>query len=111
MNYRTWVCWFLVYNSLYFAPGCATTIKQNITDDETITGSDWSAKDLKEVSEYMDGSISRAAFIKDPQYIEQNPRWILARDLRNDTDEHVNTRIIMEKIRYKTDQCWICQIH
>jgi uncharacterized protein (TIGR02722 family) len=81
--------------------GCAPSIKYSIADDETVTGSDWSARDLKEVSEYMTDSIGKAKFIGTRRYIEDAPRWMLARDLRNDTDEHVNTRTIMEKIRTK----------
>ena len=79
--------------------GCAPTIKYEIKDVETVTGSDWSAKDLKDVSDYMAGSVKQAAFISSPQYINEKPRWMLARDMKNETDEHVNTRTIMEKIR------------
>jgi penicillin-binding protein activator len=78
---------------------CAPTIRYEIKDEETVTGSDWSAKDLKDVSEYMAGSIKKAAFISSPQYLNERPRWMLARDMKNETDEHVNTRTIMEKIR------------
>jgi hypothetical protein len=78
---------------------CGTTIKHEIRDEETVTGSDWSAKDLKDVSEYMKASIAKSAFISSPQYKSEKPRWMLAKDLKNETDEHVNTRTIMEKIR------------
>jgi penicillin-binding protein activator len=78
---------------------CGPTIRYEIKDEETVTGSDWSAKDLKDVSEYMTGSIKQSAFISSPQYKSEKPRWMLAKDLKNETDEHVNTRTIMEKIR------------
>jgi penicillin-binding protein activator len=78
---------------------CAPTIKYDIKDEETVTGSDWSAKDLKEVSDYMAGSVKQTVFIASPQYTRERPRWMLARDMKNETDEHVNTRTIMEKIR------------
>jgi penicillin-binding protein activator len=78
---------------------CGPTIRYEIKDEETVTGSDWSAKDLKDVSDYMAGSIKKAAFIASPQYTSEKPRWMLARDMKNETDEHVNTRTIMEKIR------------
>ena len=81
--------------------GCGPTIKYEIRDEETVTGSDWSAKDLKDVSEYMKASIKQSAFILSPQYKSEGPRWMLAKDLKNETDEHVNTRTIMEKIRTK----------
>ncbi|OPY86860.1 MAG: Penicillin-binding protein activator LpoB [Smithella sp. PtaU1.Bin162] len=82
-----------------FTAGCAPTIQYEIKDEQTVTGSDWSAKDLKDVSDYMAASIKRSAFITSPQYAGEKPRWMLARDMRNETDEHVNTRTIMEKIR------------
>jgi uncharacterized protein (TIGR02722 family) len=79
--------------------GCAPTIKYEIKDEETVTGSDWSAKDLKEVSDYMAASVKQSAYVASPQYATEKPRWMLARDMKNETDEHVNTRTIMEKIR------------
>lgn len=78
---------------------CATTIQSNIPDSETVTGSDWSAKDLKDVTEYMAGSIEQSAARPGSDLARDKARWILAPDLKNDTDEHVNTRVIMEKIR------------
>jgi penicillin-binding protein activator len=79
--------------------GCAPSVKYEIKDEETVTGSDWSAKDLKDVGDYMAASIKKSAFIAGPQYTSEKPRWMLARDMKNETDEHVNTRTIMEKIR------------
>lgn len=85
----------------YIMTGCGSSIKQDITDEETMTGSDWSANDLKEVSDAMASSIEKSAFISRVQALGEKPRWMLAKDLKNDTDEHVDTRIIMEKIRTK----------
>ncbi len=96
-NIRKTILAALVIAALSLA-GCAATIKTSIPDSETVTGSDWSAKDLKDVSEYMVGSIGSAAFISKAGPADAQ-RWMLARDLKNDTDEHVNTRTIMEKIR------------
>jgi penicillin-binding protein activator len=90
---------FLLIIIITLLAGCGPTIRYEIKDEETVTGSDWSAKDLKDVSDYMAGSISKAAFIVSPQYTGERPRWMLARDMKNETDEHVNTRTIMEKIR------------
>ncbi len=90
---------FLLIIIVIFAAGCGTTIRHEIKDEETIIGSDWSAKDLKDVSDYMAASIKKSSFIASPQYTSEKPRWMLARDMKNQTDEHVNTRIIMEKIR------------
>lgn len=81
--------------------GCATTIRHGIADNETVTGSDWSAKDLKEVADHMVNSIAKSANLPGSELRQGKPRWILAKDLRNETDEHVNTRTIMEKVRTK----------
>ena len=79
--------------------GCGPTIRYEIKDEETVTGSDWSAKDLKDVSEYMTASINKSTYIMNLQKNSEKPRWMLSKDLKNETDEHVNTRTIMEKIR------------
>jgi len=91
----------IVIMLLVFVTSCAPTIRQEIPDDETITGSDWSAKDLKDVADYMADSISKASAVPGSVLYGKKTSWILARDLRNDTDEHVNTRTIMEKVRTK----------
>ena len=86
---------------IVFLSACGPTIRYEIKDEETITGSDWSAKDLKDVSDYMAASIRKSSFISSSQYANEKPRWMLAREMKNETDEHVNTRTIMEKIRTK----------
>lgn len=93
------VVFFFSISVILVCIGCGPSIKSAISDDETVTGSDWSARDLKEVSDYMVASIGSSKFIKNPGYTGNGNRWMLAKDLRNDTDEHVNTRTIMEKIR------------
>ena len=90
---------FLLTIVVFCVAGCAPTVKYEIKDEETVIGSDWSAKDLKDVGDYMAASIRKSAFVASPRYAEENPRWVLARDMKNETDEHVNTRTIMEKIR------------
>jgi len=85
--------------AIFCCVGCGASIRSSISDDETVTGSDWSARDLKEASDYMVSSIGQSHFLKRPGYVGDVSRWMLAMDLKNDTDEHVNTRTIMEKIR------------
>ncbi|GMT50308.1 MAG: hypothetical protein IEMM0008_1847 [bacterium] len=63
------------------------------------SGPDWSPEDLIRVTKNMSVSIKKSRFVRSPLYITGKPRWILARDMANDTDEHINTRVIMEKIR------------
>jgi penicillin-binding protein activator len=98
-NMKSKINFLLLIILIALLAACAPTINYEIRDEETVTGSDWSAKDLKDVSDYMAGSVKQAAFIADPQYTRERPRWMLARDMKNETDEHVNTRTIMEKIR------------
>jgi len=98
MKTRTFEILLIIMISCMFS-GCATTIQHGITDDETVTGSDWSAKDLKDVADYMTNSITKSANSTGSEFRQGKPRWILAKNLRNETDEHVNTRAIMEKIR------------
>ncbi|MDD5169706.1 MAG: penicillin-binding protein activator LpoB [Syntrophales bacterium] len=98
MRFRHAVLFFFAV-AIFCCAGCGATVKSSISDDETVTGSDWSARDLKEVSDYMVLSINRAPFLKRPAATGDATRWMLAKDLKNDTDEHVNTRTIMEKIR------------
>ncbi len=94
--------WFLaIILAVLSLCNCATTIQSNIPDSETVTGSDWSAKDLKDVSEFMVNSIEKSARMPGSDLLRDKARWILAQDLKNETDEHVNTRVIMEKIRTK----------
>lgn len=74
---------------------------KSISAAETSVDEDWSAEDLKKVSQSMFESVSQAKFLKSSKYMTDKPRWMLSEELSNDTDEHINTRVIMEKIRTK----------
>ncbi len=74
-------------------------IKENLSDKEMQVDAEWSAKDLRRVARRMTRSIKSSRFVRSRKYRKARPRWILARDMANDTDEHINTRVIMEKIR------------
>ncbi|MCG2740657.1 MAG: hypothetical protein L6300_10550 [Syntrophaceae bacterium] len=52
MKTRTIVILLIIMISCVIS-GCATTIRHGIADNETVTGSDWSAKDLKEVQKSL----------------------------------------------------------
>lgn len=86
---------------MLFLVSCSTQSKviEDISESETVTGSDWSAKDLRRVARHMSDSLSDSRLVQSPKYKQEKPRWMLARELSNDTDEHINTRTIMEKIR------------
>ena len=77
---------------------CSSSVEE-ISIEETQVDVDWSAKDLKMISEKMAFSIKSDPVTQSEVYKETKPRWILTKELSNDTDEHINTRVIMEKIR------------
>ena len=77
---------------------CSSSVEE-ISIEETQVDVDWSAKDLKMISEKMSVSIESDPVTRSEVYKETKPRWILTKELSNDTDEHINTRVIMEKIR------------
>ncbi len=60
-------------------------------------GADWSPRELRAVAKKMILSMSRARWFKRANFARI--RWVLAKEMKNDTDEHINTRVIMEKIR------------
>jgi hypothetical protein len=60
-------------------------------------GADWSPADLNRVANKMVASVSKARWFDRAR--ASNFRWILANEMANDSDEHINTRVIMEKIR------------
>ncbi len=60
-------------------------------------GADWSPRELSQVAQKMVKSMSNAHWFKRANFAKI--RWVLAKEMANDTDEHINTRVIMEKIR------------
>jgi len=88
----------------FFLFSCSHGVKKNVTSitaSEATVDADWSPEDVQKVRNYMVDSISNAKFISSMKYRTEKPRWMLAKELRNDTDEHINTRVIMERIRTK----------
>jgi uncharacterized protein (TIGR02722 family) len=75
--------------------GGARTVAVN--PNQLTYGTDWSPADLNRIANQMTASISRARWFSRSR--GANIRWILANEMANDTDEHINTRVIMEKIR------------
>ena len=51
------------------------------------------------VVEYMVNSIKQARFVRSMKYRRSKPHWMLAKELDNQTSNHINTRKILEKIR------------
>lgn len=71
----------------------------SVDPNRLVYGTDWSPRDLNRVARKMASSISQARWFARARAARF--RWILAKEMANDTDEHINTRVIMEKIRTK----------
>ena len=86
---------------LMFLAGCAGTTKEIDLSTDTAENADFSSADLARITDGMMNSISANGFFQ--QYVAehagQKPVMLLAKSLLNNTDEHVNTRLILEKIR------------
>ena len=94
----------LMFLALIVATGTSCGPSTEIRDaslDETVTGSDWSEKDLEDITSFMLNSIKTSNVTKSVKYKTEKPAWILAKDIENATDEHIDTRVILEKIRTK----------
>lgn len=74
---------------------------ESISASQATVDANWSPEDIRKVRSYMVKSIEDSRFIRSRKYRKEKPRWILAKEMRNDSDEHINTRVIMEKIRTK----------
>jgi hypothetical protein len=68
---------------------------------DTAENADFSSADLATITDGMMNSIAANGFFQ--QYKAANagrkPVMLLAKELKNDTDEHINTRLVLEKIR------------
>jgi hypothetical protein len=68
---------------------------------DTAEDADFSSADLARITDGMMNSMQANGFIQ--QYKAENaarkPVMLLAKELRNETDEHINTRLVLEKIR------------
>jgi hypothetical protein len=82
--------------------GCGgqKTKEIDIATDKAET-SDFASADLQRITDGMMNSIASNGFFQ--QYAAatagQKPVMLLAKELLNKTDEHINTRLILEKIR------------
>jgi hypothetical protein len=87
---------------LLLVAGCGgrTTKEIDIATDNAET-SDFASADLQRITAGMMNSIAANGFFQ--QYAAatagQKPVMLLAKELLNKTDEHINTRLILEKIR------------
>jgi uncharacterized protein (TIGR02722 family) len=82
--------------------GCAPEQTTDIDlDTDTAEDADYTSADLLAIADEMVESIKASRF--DVQYAAahggQKPVMILARSLENNTDEHIDTRMILDKVR------------
>jgi len=87
---------------LALVAGCGgTSTKEIDISTDTAESSDFASADLQRITDGMMSSIATNGFFQ--QYAAQNagekPVMLLAKELKNNTDEHINTRLILEKIR------------
>lgn len=91
---------FVVLAFLFPACGGQTTKEIDLATDKAET-SDFASADLQRITDGMMNSISANGFFT--RYIAEHagerPVMLLAKELLNKTDEHINTRLILEKIR------------
>lgn len=87
---------------LLLVAGCGgqTTKEIDLATDKAET-SDFASADLQRITDGMMNSIAANGFFQ--QYAAANagqkPIMLLAKELINKTDEHIDTRLILEKIR------------
>ena len=82
--------------------GCAPEQTTEIDlDTDTAEDADYSSADLLLISEEMVNSIKANGFHQHyaAAHNGQRPVMILARALENNTDEHIDTRMILDKVR------------
>lgn len=83
---------------------CGRGVKRKVTDinaKQATVDSNWSPEDIIKIRNQMVASMKEARFFRSMKYRKAKPAWMLAKEMGNDTDEHIKTRVIMEKIRTK----------
>jgi hypothetical protein len=89
---------------LLFLAACGPSTKEIDISTDTAENADFSSADLARITDGMMNSLQANGFFQ--QYKAENvarkPVMLLAKELKNDTDEHINTRLVLEKIRTRT---------
>jgi uncharacterized protein (TIGR02722 family) len=86
---------------LLFLAACGGTTKEIDISTDKAENADFSSADLATVTNGMMNSISANGFFQQykAEHAAQKPVMLLAKSLLNNTDEHINTRLVLEKIR------------
>lgn len=89
---------------LLFLAACGGTTKEIDIATDTAENADFSSADLARITDGMMNSLQANGFFQKykAENAAQKPVMLLAKELKNDTDEHINTRLVLEKIRTRT---------
>lgn len=85
----------------FFASCGGPSTKEIDIATDTAEDADFSSADLATITEGMMPSIAENGFCMryKAEHGGQKPVMLLAKELKNETDEHINTRLILEKMR------------
>jgi len=80
---------------------CGGTTKEIDLSTDTAENADFSSADLARITDGMINSIQSNGFTQQyaAEHAGQKPVMLLAKSLINNTDEHIDTRLVLEKIR------------
>jgi uncharacterized protein (TIGR02722 family) len=86
---------------LLLVAGCGKSTKEIDLSKDRAESSDFASADLQRITDGMMNSIGANGFFQQyaAQHVAEKPVLLLAKELKNNTDEHINTRLVLEKIR------------
>jgi len=87
---------------LLFLAACGGPATREIDlSTDTAENADFSSADLARITDGMMNSLQANGFLQrfKAEHPMEKPVMLLAKELKNNTDEHINTRLILEKIR------------
>lgn len=90
---------FLLTGLIHCGGSVTTGVNTDIDNYADVDAGSWNSNDLKRVVNKMVQSIDQHRMLRRISESNPAPRWILASEMQNDTDEHLSTRLIMEKVR------------
>ena len=86
---------------LLLVAACGKSTKEIDLSKDVAESADFASADLARITDGMMNSIEANGFFQQyaAQHAAEKPVLLLAKALLNNTDEHINTRLILEKIR------------
>ena len=89
---------------LLLAAGCGKKTREIDLSKDVAEDADFSSADYFRITDTMMNSLRSAGFFQlyAAQHSGEKPVMLLAKSLLNKTDEHIDTRLILEKIRTAT---------